>query len=277
MSLIIEDIQPNFFCFDVMPDGSIIGSVNNAGTYTGGTLLRSVDDGVTWTVLWTHPDSANIRGGQLVFVDSRGYIFAKFSYPAGDDPRSANVWRSTDGGQSFSIILEGESNEPCFAEDAIGYLYAATGQGPVCEVWRSIDGGLNWLKVWDDKINDDGNTKHSHGLIVDPVTDWVYHMEGEWIGSATPSRIWRSKDRGATWYQVLSLDGNVNPSWVPMGLTIFKGQFYFGSDRPNDNPDYIYRFTDNGLDIHQNIAAEQVYAIDAWIAFWLRTTPSGTR
>jgi hypothetical protein len=263
--LIVENINGIFFAFDVMPDGMSVLATSNSN----GTVWRSQNEGVTWTQIWEHPNSGDVTAGMLMFIDSRGYAFTKFDSISGNLSISERLWRSTDGGQSFSVVLTGiEVNQPLMAEDLTGTLYAGT-RGELAEVWRSTDSGVTWVKVWDDTIRGDGLTRHMHGVVIDPVTDWIYIMEGEGAG---PSSVYRSKDRGDTWTQIMTLDGTVNPPWVPMGLAVYQGRFYFGSDRPNDDPDYVYRFQDDGLDTDHNIVAEQVFSIDAWIAFWIRTT-----
>jgi hypothetical protein len=265
--VIIEDLDAGFFAFDLLSDGVTVLATTNSD----GTIWHSPDEGHTWNPIWAHPDSANIAAGQLMYVDSRGFFFVKFTHDI-DQRISERLWRSTDGGRSFNVVLQREVNQPIITEDSVGFLYVGT-YGRYAEVWRSTDGGANWEKVWDDARDDDGQTVHMHGLIVDPATDWLYAMEGE--GRGLGSSVYRSKDRGDTWTKILTLDGVVNPGWVPMGLITHRGHVYFGSDIPQpQTTDYIYRFHDNGLDVEQNIKAEQVLGVIGDIAYWLRVTPT---
>jgi photosystem II stability/assembly factor-like uncharacterized protein len=265
--VIIEDLEARLFAFDVLSDGVTVLATTNSD----GTLWQSPDEGRTWHRIWAHPDNANVTAGQLMYVDRRGSVFAKFTH-ATDQRMTEQLWRSTDGGRSFHVVLQRAVNQPIITEDSLGCLYAGT-YGRWAEVWRSTNGGGNWEKVWDDSRDDDGQTVHMHGLIVDPTTDWVYAMEGE--GRGRGSSVYRSKDRGASWTKILTLDGVVNPNWVPMGFITHRGHVYFGSDIPQpQTTDYIYRFRDNGLDLEQNIKAEQVLNVVCDIAYWMRVTPT---
>jgi hypothetical protein len=272
-NLILEELPAGyFFAFDVMSDGvSIIASSG-----LNGTLYESMDDGLTWELLWSHPRSSEVSAGQMVFVDSRDYIFAKFT-AVSNYTESELLWRSIDDGLTFSVVFStAEVNQPLIGEDSNGNLFIGT-YGENAEVWRSSNGGNSWVKVWDDEINAEGNLRHCHGIIVDPETDWVYMMTGGRRGGEAggASYIIRSKDAGDTWTRILTLEGTVNPIWVPMGLVVHQGKLYFGSDLPNppDSLDYIYRFEDDGLMGDHNIKAEKVFEVPAWIALWLRVTP----
>jgi photosystem II stability/assembly factor-like uncharacterized protein len=269
MSFELEEIPGYFFAFDIMNDGTTVIATSSVN----GKVYKSLDEGESWTEVWEHPNSPDdITVAQCLFIDSRNYIFAKFTSET--TVLNEQFWRSMDGGDNFSVILNDVVvHQPVIDEDSEGRLFIAS-YGELAEVWRSLDGGDTWTKMWDDNVDDDGLTRHMHGLVIDPATDWVYAMEGEGSGD---SSVFRSKDAGVTWHKIMTLDGAVNPSWVPMGLTIFQGKFYFGSDLPVADTDYIYRFEDDGVESDHNIVTEQVYSADVYIAFWIRRNPADTR
>jgi hypothetical protein len=117
-----------------------------------GRILTSLDGGVTWTAAEQRfPIAGNIEwrtGGERLSVD-----------PSDPDivwlgTRTAGVWRSTDGGTTFTAIegLPDGTAWPDETPSGIGFVLAAgdatyvgvAGSG----VWRSSDGGGSWEQLW---------------------------------------------------------------------------------------------------------------------------------
>ncbi len=175
--------------------------VRNIG-YLYGEVFRSTDDGLTWqTVLSTPPntllyDIAAVRdaGGNLV-------VFA-----VGFSPDAPAVWRSTDGGDTWTLTNTGLVDytdfyrifpSPNFAADHTIYL---TCFGPA---WRSTDGGLTWARVSIPWVDVPREIVFSPQYATDG-TLWMsyFFVEGSGEPDTPDNGIVRSTDFGATWAKV---------------------------------------------------------------------------
>lgn len=117
-----------------------------------GRVLTSVDGGVTWTAAAQRfPIAGNTEwrtGGERLSVDP-------------DDPdivwlgtRTAGLWRSRDGGATFSEV-QGLPDGTAWSDEipsGIGFVVAAADATYVgvagSGVWRSGDGGASWEQLW---------------------------------------------------------------------------------------------------------------------------------
>jgi photosystem II stability/assembly factor-like uncharacterized protein len=110
-----------------------------AGT-RGGTLLKSVDSGVTWQSIYTWPGIPDIVTIAVHpthhEIALAGLMESARGIPGGED----GLFRSADGGHSWELLSEGswvwvlayDAHDPPF-------LYAGSGG-----LWRSIDNGQTW-------------------------------------------------------------------------------------------------------------------------------------
>jgi hypothetical protein len=159
-------------------------------------LYKSVDNGASFQLVYRLPgniDTSNPYSGLVwnVFVDSRDYIFVSAGSTNG-------LFRSTNGGASFSQVLNTngtryESFYIAMTEDDLHNLYTVTytiGYAtPI--VLKSADGGTTWNKLGSFSVF------HFHNIRFNPSNGYLYLVTGE--GSyADSSKIFRSKDRGAT-------------------------------------------------------------------------------
>ena len=109
--------------------------------YYGAGVYRSSDGGSTWTRV--QPENFLSSPTSLIAFDPRnpGTIFIG---------RSTALWRSTDGGENWEVVLRGavtdfalHPEDSSIAYAAVGYFSGSQENG----VYRSSDGGANWARL----------------------------------------------------------------------------------------------------------------------------------
>jgi len=109
--------------------------------YYGAGVYRSADGGANWTRI--NPDNFLSSPTSLIAFDARnsGTIFIG---------RSTALWKSTDGGQSWRVVLNGAITDfalnpadSSIAYAAIGYFSGSPDNG----IYRSTDGGESWTRL----------------------------------------------------------------------------------------------------------------------------------
>ena len=109
--------------------------------YYGAGVYRSSDGGANWTRV--NPDNFLSSPTSLIVFDpsNKGTIFIG---------RSTALWKSTDGGQTWRVVLRGAITDfalspatSSIAYAAIGYFSGSAENG----IYRSADGGENWTPL----------------------------------------------------------------------------------------------------------------------------------
>lgn len=176
-----------------------------------------VDPDGTLTDLYTF--SNNCYGGFkaangtiLVGVSTR--ISATSNYPT-------EIWRSTDGGTSFTKVFTTTVGGPIYwswAEDAAGNIYFSEYGYKVSNVGanarymrKSTDGGLTWNIVFDTGGMYDS---HIHCIGVDPFDNSLYVS----VGDTATRQAWRSTDGGQNWTKISSTRQHINMLFLPSGI-----------------------------------------------------------
>ncbi len=123
------------------------GVLWTSGIYNGAGIFKSTDVGVTFQQL------GEIGHNDLVSVD--------FSDPnrmtllAGGHEQKQTLYRSTDGGQSWTNVGDNLPADSHFSSyplviDAQTHLVGMCGWGDgICGIWRTTDGGASWSQVSD--------------------------------------------------------------------------------------------------------------------------------
>ena len=122
-------------------------------TMYGAGILKSTNGGTTWTQLPTGPFvSSNFtppaRIGQISVHPSNGQILLA-AIDRFNRATEAGVYRSTDGGQTWALVLRGaeatdvtfDPNDGNTAYAGLGYFAGAAG------VYKSTDAGATWTKL----------------------------------------------------------------------------------------------------------------------------------
>ena len=151
------------------PDGGLL-----AGTGAMG-ILMSADDGESWHQIGL----SNLFGVHSFALNDQGDIFAGLL---------ANIYRSTDNGKTWSLLIIRGLNS--IAINRVGHIFAGTAIG----IMRSTDSGETW--TWIRDITNDGNTLN------DLANSLALNAEGELFAATQERGVLHSTDNGDTWIPV---------------------------------------------------------------------------
>jgi photosystem II stability/assembly factor-like uncharacterized protein len=190
---------------------------------------RSVDCGLTWT----NSPADNPVAHAVAFAFDKT---AQTAYMAGQNagPYSPTVWKTTDGGKSWTDMLATKAapaTGALCANDGIIGIGADTTTTPsalwvACSqsLWRSVDGGASWSSVTLPAALAGLNSF----VVLPPMPGF---STGTLYGSSGRGQLLRSQDAGATWTTVISLGGNGRFPAFAVDPTD-AGSVYVGSNNP---------------------------------------------
>ena len=198
-------IDPN------QPETLWVGTGENVGgrhVAYGDGVYKSLDGGATWKNMGLSRSEhiGNIlvdpRDSDVIYVAAQGPLWS----PGGE----RGVYKSTDGGESWDLILEGANaytgaNEVHFDPRNPDVLYAAMHQrfrnvaallngGPGSGIYKSTDAGQTWRELTSGIPADH---KGKIGLAVSPVNPEVVYATIELAQRS--GGLWRSLDAGENW------------------------------------------------------------------------------
>ncbi|HUT23326.1 MAG TPA: DUF4214 domain-containing protein [Sumerlaeia bacterium] len=175
---------------DLEQSGGILYAATDGGVFRGevssttGTLWAPLGlEGENVSALLVNPSSPNVMYAGITPADG-----------ATSPTDVATLYRSTDGGASWSVSDAGTHGHPVhFIEgcgDAASILYAAGGLG----VLRSDDAGASWSVVL---AKDEETISVIHVLALHPADGEAVYAGGS-RGASDPA-LWRSRNGGANW------------------------------------------------------------------------------
>jgi photosystem II stability/assembly factor-like uncharacterized protein len=176
-----------------LPDLGVFSlAINSSGHIFAGTsrgLIRSTDDGGSWTVV-----DSNAFVGMLA-ISANNNIFAA--------TQQAGLIRSTDNGDSWTDVNNGLMNAAVssLTFNANGDLLAGTNRG---QLFFSVNNGDSW-------------TEASVRLTNNAITSLVINSNGHILVGTYGSGIFRSRDNGTSWASINS--GLANTSIKVLALT----------------------------------------------------------
>ncbi len=212
---------------------------NQRSCHFGDGVYKSTDGGQTWANTGLN-DSVHIgriaidwKDPNVVYVASAGPL-----YRGGGE---RGVYKTTDGGGSWDLILEGDNDTTGFIEivqdpednlvlyaaayDRIRRAWNYRGDGPGSGIYKTTDGGETWTRLANGLP--EGDRIGRIGIAVFPKNTRIVYAT---IDNRTPQtgiEIYRSEDAGASWTKVN--EGRAT------------GSYYYGQIRvdPQD-PDRVY-------------------------------------
>jgi photosystem II stability/assembly factor-like uncharacterized protein len=165
---------------------------------TKGTYGRTTDGGQNWTV-GTVPGAEKLDFRDVeAFGQDTAYLL---SAGLGEDAR---IFKTNDGGKTWSLQFQNADREAFF--DAIAFWDQKTGIAlgdPVNGQFQLIhteDGGVNWKRLVPDALP---AALPNEGAFAASGTCLVTHGQNDVCfvtGGAKVSRVFRSNDRGRTWF-----------------------------------------------------------------------------
>lgn len=176
------------------------------GTQTG--VYRSANDGATWTGSNTgFPSAASVQVLAMSAADPT-IAYAAPQTPGSNLPISYGVYRSGDGGQSWSAANAGMTSSPIYhlavSPTNANLVYASTDTSML----KSTDGGTTWATL----LPFGTGPSQSVGLwALDPAHPQIVYAGAYGL-------VVRSVDAGATWETVLNTPGI--PNWEVTAMLV---------------------------------------------------------
>ena len=199
------------------------GEQDYLNSYYGAGVLKSTDGGKTWAQLgdsaFVGPFSASAGGafiGSMVVDPSTGNLFAGVLE---NGASGSGVYRSTDGGNTWNVVLSGAAGNAVVYDPNSGNLFAALGPcGSVCGSSGTLQAGVfvstNHGTTWS-SLNNATLPKTNVGrigLAISPATNPSTLYAGI-ADSATGSLqgVWKTTNGGTTWTQLTLLSDYCTP------------------------------------------------------------------
>jgi uncharacterized protein (TIGR03437 family) len=187
----------------------------NADAYSGVGILKSEDAGASWT-LYTGPFNRQRIGSLAVHPKDRNILLAA---------SNAGIYRSTDGGQTWTSVLNGagtsvffDVNQPDIAWSALGFVGGASQNG----VYRSTDAGSAWTRVTGSASDSiPSGTRVGRIEVVPALTspDTVYAaVANVVISGASLNGIYKTIDAGAHWSKLAAPDFCNPQCWYNLAI-----------------------------------------------------------
>lgn len=242
---------------------SIIVDPNNPNTYYSGApaggIWKSTDAGLNWTPLIDDLPQIGVSGIAIDYNDSNTIYIATGDDDAGDS-RSMGVWKSTDGGTSWTATGLNPTNSPSSMNDIYidpnnsNTLWVATNSG----VFKTTDGGTNWTQTLSGNIKDI-KLKPGDTSVVYAVTNDLFYKSID--GGDTFTLITSSELPAQSGRYVI----DVTPA-NPDVVYILSANVWISSGNSNNYSfQGIYKSTDSGdTFVKQNHTGNILESTQAW-------------
>lgn len=189
-----------------LPDGSIILTGGFGGSAKP-DVWKSADNGATWTLVTANPGYPS-RYYHTMDVLPDGSIVIMGGY-GNTDGRFNDVWRSTDGGLSWTQMTANagwtkrDSHTSAALPDGSLVLMGGYDGKYENDTWRSTDNGATWTEV---NASSGWEARRIFASVALPDNSII--LTGGYDDVSRKSDVWRSPDAGATWTRV-----STSPGW----------------------------------------------------------------
>ncbi|MBC5862730.1 YCF48-related protein [Flavobacterium turcicum] len=151
-----------------------IGYATTSSTY-GGQVYKTLDEGVTWTILNNGNDIIDEGISSIFFLDKNiGFVSGGFN--------QKKVMKTTDGGTTWQQVLDQSFGQIQFVNDQIGYAHRIGYSGG--RIYKTQDGGSTWTINFD--IDQNINSIH-------------FLDEDNGYFAAENGSMYKTKNGGITW------------------------------------------------------------------------------
>lgn len=161
---------------------------------SGGTVLRTVNGGISWTDV-SVPEADSIQFRDIEAFNENIAIVMGVASPA-------KFYRTEDGGKTWKEVYSNPHPDIFFdamgfwdAQNGIAFGDAIDGHLPII---TTTDGGKNWKEI--DYANLPVSPNGEGGFAASGTCLTTYGESTVWIGLGSPaSRVFKSEDKGITW------------------------------------------------------------------------------
>ncbi|MBN1448964.1 MAG: T9SS type A sorting domain-containing protein [Bacteroidetes bacterium] len=189
-------------------------------TFDGGGMFKSTNSGTTWTEIGATTLPPYSRASDMVINPlDPDIIYAAIPDGMRDDALRG-IWRSTDAGENWTLILTGQMTDIVLNPQEPDILYTASSkifEGGIADRYgmlKSTDGGDTWMKL-DIGVPDSLMGRTSIG-ICDAQPDVLYIGVSEITGDDRTHLlgVFKTEDGGATWTELtVPFDYMVSQGW----------------------------------------------------------------
>ncbi len=205
-----------------------------------GYLQRSRDQGATWEVYFDVTATGSFDGVAvgLVFDPHHARIAYVLSYDGPDYQTEPALYKTTDDGshwQALSAGLPGSFFPNSLAASPAGPLLLGSSDGSASGLYRSDDGGASWGAAGAVLVNT------TVVALAFGARGTIFAATGD--SASTSFSVARTRDDGATWYQVLQLPA------PPTALAIDPSNpdtLYVGALGAGYDPQVLWKSSDGG-------------------------------
>jgi len=189
------------------PEIAYAGMGDTKGGYLGSGVLKSTDEGKTWTRVsnGSLPSPGSIGKLEIDPANSNRLYVAQYSKVAASKVTSSGLYFSNDGGVNWNRVLAGAPRDVVIDPGNSQIVYAGLSRidkdtDPQLGLYRSTDSGSTWANLFTAQY--DLTRRRDVRVAVSPANSRVvYAYFGGFVGTGTSldAHLQVSTDAGVTW------------------------------------------------------------------------------